>query len=110
MKWRCSVCGYVHDGDEAPDRCPKCGAPKEKFTKIESDKEQLIERARFTNNLHMQLSGILDEVLEIAAKGIDDNLDPGCVAIFKAAQKSAWELKQSIKAEIETHISKGKWG
>ena len=26
--WRCGVCGYLHAGDEAPDACPKCGAPK----------------------------------------------------------------------------------
>ena len=30
-KWKCGGCGYVWDGDEAPERCPKCGAPKEKF-------------------------------------------------------------------------------
>lgn len=30
-KFVCSVCGYVHEGSEAPDKCPQCGAPKEKF-------------------------------------------------------------------------------
>ena len=30
----CSVCGYVSDG-ELPDECPICGAPKEKFRKVE---------------------------------------------------------------------------
>ena len=27
----CSVCGYVHYGDEAPEKCPQCKAPREKF-------------------------------------------------------------------------------
>lgn len=27
----CSVCGYVHTGDSAPEKCPQCGAPTEKF-------------------------------------------------------------------------------
>ncbi len=31
MKFVCSVCGYVHEGPEAPDKCPQCKAPKEKF-------------------------------------------------------------------------------
>ena len=31
MKWICSVCGYVHEGPEAPEKCPQCGVPKEKF-------------------------------------------------------------------------------
>ncbi|MBO7598332.1 MAG: NADH peroxidase, partial [Bacteroidales bacterium] len=26
-KWICTVCGYVHEGDEAPEKCPKCKAP-----------------------------------------------------------------------------------
>lgn len=30
-KFVCSVCGYVHTGEEAPDNCPICGAPKLKF-------------------------------------------------------------------------------
>ena len=34
-KWRCRVCGYIHEGEEAPDVCPVCGAPKEMFEKIE---------------------------------------------------------------------------
>ena len=36
-KYVCSVCGYVHEGDEAPDKCPVCQAPKEKFTKQEGE-------------------------------------------------------------------------
>ncbi len=30
-KYVCQVCGYVHVGDSAPDKCPQCGAPKDKF-------------------------------------------------------------------------------
>lgn len=36
-KWQCSVCGYIHEGNEAPDRCPMCGAPKEKFVLLSAD-------------------------------------------------------------------------
>ena len=32
-KYVCSVCGYVHEGDSAPEKCPLCGAPASKFTK-----------------------------------------------------------------------------
>ena len=32
-KWVCSVCGYVHEGDQAPEKCPQCGVPAEKFVK-----------------------------------------------------------------------------
>ena len=30
-KMICSVCGYVHEGDTAPEKCPQCGAPASKF-------------------------------------------------------------------------------
>ena len=35
MKFVCTVCGYVHEGDAAPERCPQCKVPAEKFTKQE---------------------------------------------------------------------------
>ena len=31
-KFVCNVCGYVHEGDSAPEFCPICKAPAEKFT------------------------------------------------------------------------------
>ena len=31
-KYVCQVCGYVHEGDAAPEKCPVCGVPAEKFT------------------------------------------------------------------------------
>ena len=37
-KYVCSVCGYVHEGNEAPEECPVCKAPKEKFTKSEGER------------------------------------------------------------------------
>lgn len=35
-KWKCTVCGYIHEGPMAPDfRCPVCKQPADKFVKIE---------------------------------------------------------------------------
>ena len=31
-KFVCNVCGYVYEGDAAPEKCPVCGAPADKFT------------------------------------------------------------------------------
>lgn len=36
-KFICTVCGYVHEGDEAPEKCPLCGAPKSKFKELTAD-------------------------------------------------------------------------
>ena len=31
-KWVCGICGYVHEGDTAPEKCPQCSAPQKKFS------------------------------------------------------------------------------
>ncbi len=33
-KWKCTVCGYVHTGDEPPEKCPVCGADRSKFIEL----------------------------------------------------------------------------
>ena len=33
-KFRCTVCGYVHEGDAAPEKCPLCKAPASKFVEV----------------------------------------------------------------------------
>jgi rubredoxin len=35
-RWRCMVCGYIHLGDEPPEQCPVCKAPKSKFAEIDA--------------------------------------------------------------------------
>ena len=39
-KFSCSVCGYLHEGTEAPENCPQCKAPSTKF--IEQSGESLV--------------------------------------------------------------------
>ena len=36
-KFVCSVCGYVYEGDAAPEVCPVCGVPAEKFIKQDAE-------------------------------------------------------------------------
>ena len=38
MKYVCQVCGYVHEGDSAPEKCPICNVPSEKFTAQSAEK------------------------------------------------------------------------
>ena len=42
-KFVCSVCGYVFEGPEAPDFCPVCKAPKEKFKEQAGEREWAAE-------------------------------------------------------------------
>ncbi len=36
-KWVCPVCGYVHEGDTPPEKCPQCNVPGEKFTEQKAE-------------------------------------------------------------------------
>ncbi len=37
MKWRCIICGYIHEGDQPPHKCPVCGAPAKLFERLVTD-------------------------------------------------------------------------
>jgi len=36
-KFICGICGYVHEGDSAPENCPQCKAPASKFEEQSSE-------------------------------------------------------------------------
>jgi uncharacterized membrane protein len=36
-KWQCSVCKYIHTGDEPPEKCPVCGVSADKFVPFEEE-------------------------------------------------------------------------
>ena len=36
-KYVCMVCGYVYEGESAPEKCPQCGAPASKFVEQKDD-------------------------------------------------------------------------
>ena len=63
MKWVCSVCGYVYEGPEPPEKCPVCKAPAEKFKKMEEegykwDADSLtLLKKRWRDNEYKTISG-----------------------------------------------------
>ena len=108
-KWKC-VCGYIHDGAEAPSQCPKCGAPREKFTALDDAAARLVERSRHNNALHCRLVSLGREMERLCKDGIADNLDPGCVGVFNKTLAHSYEIMKLSMTEMQSHIAKGKWG
>ena len=37
-KWKCKVCGYVHEGETAPEKCPVCKQPASAFEEVKETK------------------------------------------------------------------------
>ena len=58
-KFVCSVCGYVHEGDSAPERCPQCKVPAEKFNEV-------VEEERFWAAEHVVgvAKGAREDIIE----------------------------------------------
>ena len=40
-KFKCKVCGYIHEGNKAPEKCPKCQAPASEFEEMAAEKKGL---------------------------------------------------------------------
>lgn len=55
-KFKCTVCGYIHEGDEAPAICPKCKQPKEKFVEIK-DEPKSLKGTKTEKNLEEAFAG-----------------------------------------------------
>lgn len=109
MLWKCSVCGFMHEGDEAPDACPKCGAAKEKFAAMSEEDANKVFSADRTNDIHMEIIQLAMRMKDLAREGIELNLDAPCVAVFQQAHDEAWVIKQRSKAELAGHVARGKW-
>ncbi len=57
-KFVCTICGYVHEGNEAPERCPTCNAPAIKF------KEQAQDRSWAAEHVVGVAKGVDPEIIE----------------------------------------------
>ncbi|MBQ6033135.1 MAG: NADH peroxidase, partial [Prevotella sp.] len=39
-KFICTVCGYIHEGPEPPEKCPICKVPASKFKELVEEDDQ----------------------------------------------------------------------
>ena len=70
-KFVCNICGYVHEGDKAPDFCPTCKAPANKFT------EQSGERSWAAEHIVGVAKGVDPEIIE----GLRQNFTGECTEV-----------------------------
>lgn len=108
-KFKC-VCGYVHDGDSAPAVCLKCGAPAERFTRLDDAAAALVEQSRRTNMYHARIISLAREIESVCRAGIEDKLDPGCVDVFQKTLTASYDMMKLSMTELGGHVAKGKWG
>lgn len=65
-KFQCKICGYIHEGLEAPEKCPICKAPSSKFSsensKSKSDSLQKINEEDYEIIKKIETDGYLKAV------------------------------------------------
>ena len=69
MKWVCGVCGYTHEGDEPPEKCPQCGVRSGKFKKVEEGEMEWAAE---------HVVGIAKDVDPEIIEGLRDNFNGEC--------------------------------
>ena len=67
-KYVCTICGYVHEGDSAPDVCPICKAKADKF------KEQAGEKTWAAEHVVGVAKGVDERIIE----GLRENFNGEC--------------------------------
>ena len=55
--WKCTVCGYVHEGEQPPEQCPICKQPAEKFEKVAEVKKSSYAGTKTEKNLWEAFAG-----------------------------------------------------
>lgn len=97
-KYVCQICGYIHEGDTAPEFCPVCKAAKEKFT------EQVGEMVWADEHVIGVAKGVSDDIL----KDLKDNFTGECtevgmyLAMARAAHREGYP-------EIGLYYEKAAW-
>lgn len=56
-KWKCTVCGYIYEGDTPPETCPVCKQPKKKFVKLEEESKNPYAGTKTEKNLWEAFAG-----------------------------------------------------
>ena len=86
-KWVCTVCGYVWEGENPPEKCPQCGVPASKFV------EQKGERTWAAEHVVGVAKGCPQEILD----GLRANFAGECseVGMYLAMARIARATRKS---------------
>ena len=82
-KFVCSVCGYIYEGEQPPEKCPQCGVPGSKFNKVEDEKIMWADEHKLGS-----AQGLDEEIVQ----GLRDNFNGECseVGMYLAMARVAY--------------------
>ncbi|MBF0120311.1 MAG: rubredoxin [Desulfobacterales bacterium] len=81
-KWKCLVCGYIHEGDNPPDNCPVCGADSSNFSLVEeSDSLSVLKEEKTEQKKDAPYDKITNQILKHHIHPISVHFPNGVVPI-----------------------------
>ena len=92
-KWICTVCGYVHEGDEAPEFCPQCKQPKSKF-------KELVETEGALQFVDEHVLGVAKGVDPVILEGLNAHFMGECTEV-ELLGDVVWDTKTNLKKRME---------
>ena len=84
-KFRCTVCGYVYEGDAAPEKCPLCKAPASKFVEV------VEEEGGALTFVDEHVIGVAKGCDEEMIKDLNNHFMGECTEVGEAFKRYAWE-------------------
>ncbi|MBR1471618.1 MAG: NADH peroxidase [Lachnospiraceae bacterium] len=98
MKFVCTVCGYIHEGDAAPAECPVCHAPADKFKAQEGEKVWAAEH----------VLGVAKGAPEDILSGLRSMFDGECSEVGMYLAMSRVAIREGYP-EIGAYFEKAAW-
>lgn len=104
-KFKCQVCGYVHEGDAAPAKCPVCQAPSSKFEEFVEDKPKKKGIDTSSNTYTIIYAAVVVIIVAFLLAFISKALEPQSMANVRIDKKSqilaALNIRDIDKSEVE---------
>ena len=101
-KFVCPVCGYVHEGDSAPEKCPHCGVPGSKFKVMEDGALNFVCE-------HVIGVGAKDKIDPEIYSGLKSNFEAECCEVGMYIAMSRQAIREGYP-EIGAFLHAGRFG
>ena len=114
-KWKCIICGYVHEGEKPPENCPACGVPQNQFVLIAelpdelaaSLKKAFAEEAKANaRNMAFARRAERDELPQIARlfRAVAEAEKVHAAEYVKFLEGAVGDTEENLKASFENEI------
>ena len=99
--WRCTVCGYEHQGDEPPDECPVCGVGPELFELVEAPDAAPAEPEPAAEEQEAPVTGEQPGGRTISDVMVQTMVNWGVEHVFGMVGHSNLGLAEAIRRQVE---------